>query len=396
MANDSFKVKKGLNIEPQTAPNLSTDGDIGFNSTDSNLELYTGGSVKKIVTNSQTQTLTNKTLTAPVISTISNTGTITLPTSTDTLVGRATTDTLTNKTLSSPTLTTPSTDVVTIDGQASTPSNPSAGNYKVYVKDSTGKLTILNSSGTETDVGVGSTTLAVASKTGAYTATTSDDVLLVDATSGAITITLYAASGNSGKTIRIKKTDSSFNNVTIDGNSSETIDGATTIKLNIQDEAVTLLCDGSNWEILEKRTPQKLTSYSPTLNNVTLGSGSTSAFRWRKQADGIFIQGAIELGTGGSFTGIAGVPLPTGLTARTADIDTTGDNDMPYGVGRAYDSSATTTYVLTAEWTNARTNIEFSGNGVNVAGVNATIPFTWAASDSLYFSCWVPITDWEG
>jgi hypothetical protein len=47
-------------------------------------------------------TLTNKTLTAPVISTISNTGTLTLPTATDTLVGRATTDTLTNKTLTAP------------------------------------------------------------------------------------------------------------------------------------------------------------------------------------------------------------------------------------------------------------------------------------------------------
>jgi len=45
-----------------------------------------------------TDTLTNKTLTAPVIATITNTGTLTLPTSTDTLVGRATTDTLTNKT----------------------------------------------------------------------------------------------------------------------------------------------------------------------------------------------------------------------------------------------------------------------------------------------------------
>lgn len=54
-----------------------------------------------------TQTLTNKTLTAPIISTISNTGTLTLPTSTDTLVGRATTDTLTNKTLTSPTINSP-------------------------------------------------------------------------------------------------------------------------------------------------------------------------------------------------------------------------------------------------------------------------------------------------
>ena len=53
-----------------------------------------------VTTNIATQTLTNKTLTAPVISTIVNTGTLTLPTSTDTLVGRATTDTLTNKTIS--------------------------------------------------------------------------------------------------------------------------------------------------------------------------------------------------------------------------------------------------------------------------------------------------------
>ncbi len=55
-----------------------------------------------VVTLSGTQTLTNKTLTTPVISTISNTGTLTLPTSTDTLVGRATIDTLTNKTLTDP------------------------------------------------------------------------------------------------------------------------------------------------------------------------------------------------------------------------------------------------------------------------------------------------------
>ena len=52
-----------------------------------------------VATLTDSQILTNKTLTTPVISSISNTGTLTLPTSTDTIVGRATTDTLTNKTI---------------------------------------------------------------------------------------------------------------------------------------------------------------------------------------------------------------------------------------------------------------------------------------------------------
>ncbi len=55
-----------------------------------------------VVIDTASQTLTNKTLTSPVISSITNTGTLTLPTSTDTLVGRATTDTLSNKMISSP------------------------------------------------------------------------------------------------------------------------------------------------------------------------------------------------------------------------------------------------------------------------------------------------------
>lgn len=50
-----------------------------------------------LVGRTSTDTLTNKTLTAPVISTIVNTGTLTLPTATTTLVGTDTTDKLTNK-----------------------------------------------------------------------------------------------------------------------------------------------------------------------------------------------------------------------------------------------------------------------------------------------------------
>jgi hypothetical protein len=81
--------------------------------TDVRVSGTAGTNAASVVTVGATQTLTNKTLTSPVISSISNTGTLTLPTSTDTLVGRATTDTLTNKTLTSPVMTTPTLGVAT-------------------------------------------------------------------------------------------------------------------------------------------------------------------------------------------------------------------------------------------------------------------------------------------
>lgn len=109
-----------------------------------------------VVTTTGTQTLTNKTLTAPVIATINNSGTLTLPTGPDTLVGRATTDTLTNKTLTSPIVNGGSFDTIT--GQAGIP---------LLVQSAAGQQLQLNA-GTAGSLAqqVGGTTISTTSSTG--------------------------------------------------------------------------------------------------------------------------------------------------------------------------------------------------------------------------------------
>jgi len=84
---------------------LTLTGGTGIDTTGSS-NTVTFAIDSTVATLAGSQTLTNKTLTTPIIATISNSGTLTLPTSTDTLVGRATTDTLTNKTLTAPVIAT--------------------------------------------------------------------------------------------------------------------------------------------------------------------------------------------------------------------------------------------------------------------------------------------------
>lgn len=92
--------------------------------------------------------------------------------------------------------------------------------------------------------------LSTSSKTANYTATANDDVLLCDASSASFTITLPAASSLPGKTYHVKKTDSSVNTITLDGNASETIDGLLTQVIATQYQTISIVNNGSNWSII--------------------------------------------------------------------------------------------------------------------------------------------------
>ena len=86
--------------------------------------------------------------------------------------------------------------------------------------------------------------------TGDTTVTDANVVVFANATSGAIDVTLYLAASNGGRTLTVKKTDSSANAVSILRAGSETIDGATSSILYHQNESVTLISDNSNWMII--------------------------------------------------------------------------------------------------------------------------------------------------
>jgi hypothetical protein len=77
-----------------------------------------------------------------------------------------------------------------------------------------------------------------------------DDLLLVDTTSGPVTLNLPAASTIPGKVYYAKKISGTANNLIIDPNLSETIDGIATKTTNIQYETITFVNDGLSWWIL--------------------------------------------------------------------------------------------------------------------------------------------------
>ena len=91
--------------------------------------------------------------------------------------------------------------------------------------------------------------ISVSAKTGAYTIARGDSLVLVDATGAAVTITLPAANPYSGLQFTIKKTDASANAVTVDGSGAETIDGMATRALAAQYQSITIVSDGTGWQI---------------------------------------------------------------------------------------------------------------------------------------------------
>ena len=92
---------------------------------------------------------------------------------------------------------------------------------------------------------------AIREETTGYTAVDTDHTILADATSAAFTVTLPAVAAiPTGRIYNIKKLDSTGNNVTVDANAAELIDGATTAVIAAQFNSLTVQSDGTEWHII--------------------------------------------------------------------------------------------------------------------------------------------------
>jgi hypothetical protein len=173
------------------------------------------------------------------------------------------TQTLTNKTLTAPTMTVP------LIKNALHLEDPGGGTNKIILQAPTlaGDYTLTmpvddgtsnqvlqtNGSGVLNWATVATANLAVTSKTTTATLTTGElGVILASTAGGAYTLTLPTAVGNTGLAYYIKKTTSDNNKLTIDADGSETINGVASLFMWLQNESAHIVSNGTNWDVVSR------------------------------------------------------------------------------------------------------------------------------------------------
>ena len=241
----------------------------------------------------------------------------------------------------------------------------------------------------------GAAALAISSKSTTYTVTTSDNVLIGNASSAAIQFNLFACSGNSGYQLFIQKSDTTFNAVTIDPDASETIGGSATTTLNTVGESATLVCDGtSDWKIINRKIPSVKTAFTPTGSWI---SGATYSGFWQRIGDSIVLE-ILVAATGGVTATSLTINIPSGLTIDTAKLTSMSGTEAIVGSSYVQDAGVKKYPHARVEYVST-TSIRpyYNSDATTEAFVSSSAPMTWASGDNLKLVTFpIPITGWKG
>lgn len=119
-------------------------------------------------------------------------------------------------------------------------------------RDSSGNTTFNTLTSSISLVANGSLFLKSTAKSASFSADTASVAYVCNTAGGSITMTLPAVASSTGQVYYIKKTGAS-NSLIVDGASSETIDGATTLTATADDAALLFFCDGSEWHTISRQ-----------------------------------------------------------------------------------------------------------------------------------------------
>jgi len=218
-----------------------------------------------------------------------------------------------------------------------------------------------------------------------------NDFAQCNASSAGFTLNLPTAVGITGKRYWIYKTDSTFNQVTIDPDGAETINGLSTITLNTEDEAVELLSTGTGWLLVRRDIPARINSYTPV---GTWSTNTTYTGKWERNGHNIFVRIAVETSGAPDAVTLDEISLPTGLTIDTAALPIT-NTAQPIGNVVIVDGGATIwegTSFLSATADKLRPTVDLAASTLGFP--TNTIPMTWANTDKMMLTATVPITNW--
>lgn len=258
----------------------------------------------------------------------------------------------------------------------------------VYTKDDSGTAQIFQ---TGPEGGLSYSTI-----TSAYTATSSDNVLFCNASTASFNISLFTASSSDGQLIRFINEGDTLAAVNIVATTATgLINNTTTISMFTKNELFELISENSKWRILKHETPKYVYSFTPTLNNITVGNGSVTGYWFR---DRHLMKGYITFDYNSTSTITGSVSLtvpnsqnidvsykPPNLSSKIGDV-LFDDNGSGVNIGYLYVATTLTGSIVVGNASSTYLTASF---------ISSSVPFAWTTNDGLHIDFEIPIDGWR-